>query len=206
MLKMIQLFNVIEINPFKYSQEDYEIPELSDSSSSEERDDRWRKAISTLDLNLKLIEEDSYFVDIETIDDENLKIILKIIFDDKDIDIEEENYLMLFDGGILLKKDNELLLEPQCCADLEDIKNWEYIFENSSSDWSQLWIGHPWIFYKKENGKIQFSDYTEDLLNEWENRQSVFEVDELDLQIEINKIKERQIHFNDRVIKLLTEI
>jgi len=206
MQKMIKLFNVIEINPFKYSQEDYEIPELSDSSSSEERDDRWRKAISTLDLNLKLIEEDSYFIDIETIDDENLKIILKIIFDDKDIDIEEENYLMLFDGGILLKKDNELLLEPQCCADLEDIKNWEYIFENSSSDWSQLWIGHPWIFYKKENGKIQFSDYTEDLLNEWENRQSVFEVDELDLQIEINKIKERQIHFNDRVIKLLTEI
>ncbi|REC46230.1 hypothetical protein DRF68_15200 [Candidatus Chryseobacterium massiliae] len=206
MLKMIQLFNVIEINPFKYSQEDYEIPELSDSSISEERDDRWRKAISILDLNLKLIEEDSYFVDIETIDDENLKIILKIVFDDRDIDIEEENYLMLFDGGILLKKDNELLLEPQCCADLEDIKNWEYIFKNSSSDWSQLWIGHPWIFYKKENGKIQFSDYTEDLLNEWENRQSVFEVDELDLQIEINKIKERQIHFNDRVIKLLTEI
>lgn len=203
---MIQLFNVIEINPFKYSQEDYEIPELSDSSSSEERNDRWQKAISTLDLNLKLIEEDSYFVDIETIDDKNLKIILKIVFDDRDIDIEEENYLMLFDGGILLKKDNELLLEPQCCADLEDIKNWEYIFENSSSDWSQLWIGHPWIFYKKENGKIQFSDYTEDLLNEWENRQSVFEVDELDLQIEINKIKERQIHFNNRVIKLLTEI
>lgn len=203
---MIKLFNVIEINPFKYSQEDYEIPELSDSSSSEERNDRWQKAISTLDLNLKLIEEDSYFVDIETIDDENLKIILKIVFDDRDIDIKEENYLMLFDGGILLKKDNELLLEPQCCADLEDIKNWEYIFENSSSDWSQLWIGHPWIFYKKENGKIQFSDYTEDLLNEWENRQSVFEVDELDLQIEINKIKERQTHFNDRVIKLLTEI
>lgn len=203
---MIKLFNVIEINPFKYSQEDYEIPELSDSSSSEERDDRWQKAISTLDLNLKLIEEDSYFVDIETIDDENLKIILKIVFDDRDIDIEEENYLMLFDGGILLKKDNELLLEPQCCADLEDIKNWEYIFENSSSDWSQLWIGHPWIFYKKENGKIQFSDYTEDLLNKWENRQSVFEVDELDLQIEISKIKERQIHFNNRVIKLLTEI
>lgn len=206
MQKMIKLFNVIEINPFKYSQEDYEIPELSDSSSSEERNDRWQKAISTLDLNLKLIEEDSYFVDIETIDDENLKIILKIVFDDRDIDIKEENYLMLFDGGILLKKDNELLLEPQCCADLEDIKNWEYIFENSSSDWSQLWIGHPWIFYKKENGKIQFSDYTEDLLNEWENRQSVFEVDELDLQIEINKIKERQTHFNDRVIKLLTEI
>lgn len=203
---MIKLFNVIEINPFKYSQEDYEIPELSDSSSSEERNDRWQKAISTLDLNLKLIEEDSYFVDIETIDDENLKIILKIVFDDRDIDIEEENYLMLFDGGILLKKDNELLLEPQCCTDLEDIKNWEYIFKNSSSDWSQLWIGHPWIFYKKENGKIQFSDYTEDLLNEWENRQSVFEVDELDLQIEINKIKERQTHFNDRVIKLLTEI
>lgn len=43
-------------------------------------------------------------------------------------------------------------------------------------------------------------------MSELENIQSVFEVDEVDLQIEINKMKERQIHFNNRVIKLLTEI
>ena len=201
---MIQLFNVIEIDPFTYSKEDYEIPELSDSPTSKEQDERWRKAISTLDLNLKPIQEGSYFVDIETLDDENLKIILKIIFDDPDI--EEENYLMLFNEGILLKKDEKFLLEPQCCADLEDIKNWEYIFENTSSDWSQLWIGHPYVYYRKNKGKIQVSDYTDYMLSELKSIESVFEIDESDLKIEMNKVKIQQIKFLNRVISLLKEM
>lgn len=201
---MIKLFNVIEIDPFRYSKEEYEIPELSSSPISKENNERWRKAISTLDLNLKPIQEGSYFVDIETIDDENLKIILKIIFEN--VEIEGTDFLSSFNGGLILMKNDDVLIEPTCCSDLENLKNWQYIFENDSAEWSELWIGHPWIFYKKKNGKIQFSDYTEDMLSELENIQSVFEVDEVDLQIEINKMKERQIHFNNRVIKLLTEI
>lgn len=201
---MIQLFNVIEIDPFRYSKEEYEISELSSSPTSKENNERWRKAISTLDLNLKPIQEGSYFIDIETIDDENLKIILKIIFEN--VEIEGTDFLSSFNGGLILMKNDDVLIEPTCCSDLENLKNWQYIFENDSVEWSELWIGHPWIFYKKENGKIQFSDYTEDMLSELESIQSVFEVDEVDLQIEINKMKERQIHFNNRVIKLLTEI
>ncbi|QQV03407.1 MULTISPECIES: hypothetical protein [Chryseobacterium] len=201
---MIQLFNVIEIDPFRYSKEEYEIPELSSSPTSKENNERWRKAISTLDLNLKPIQEGSYFVDIETIDDENLKIILKVIFEN--VEIDGTDFLSSFNGGLILMKNDDVLIEPTCCSDLENLKNWQYIFENDSAEWSELWIGHPWIFYKKENGKIQFSDYTEDMLSELESIQFVFEVDEVDLQIEINKMKERQIHFNNRVIKLLTEI
>ncbi|MGD1320443.1 hypothetical protein [Chryseobacterium sp. 2R14A] len=201
---MIELFNVIEIDPFKYSQEDYEILELSDAPTSKERDERWQKAISSLDLNLKPIQEGSYFVDIETLDDENLKIILKVVFED--VEVEGTDFLSLFDGGIILKENNKIFLEPQCCADLEDIKNWEYIFENNSLDWSQLWIGHPWIFYKKENEKIQFSDYTENILSEIENIKAVFEINESDLKIEIDKMKMQQRYFNNRVINLLKEI
>lgn len=201
---MIQLFNVIEIDLFRYSKEEYEISELLSSPTSKENNERWRKAISTLDLNLKPIQEGSYFVDIETIEDENLKIILKVIFEN--VEIEGTDFLSSFNGGLILMKNDDVLIEPTCCSDLENLKNWQYIFENDSAEWSELWIGHPWIFYKKENGKIQFSDYTEDMLSELESIQSVFEVDEVDLQIEINKMKERQIHFNNRVIKLLTEI
>ncbi|MXS70082.1 hypothetical protein [Chryseobacterium binzhouense] len=201
---MIQLFNVIEIDPFGFSKEGYEIPELSCSSNPEDHYERWQKAIKTLNLDLNPIEKGSYFVDIEHIDDKNLKIILKVIFED--VEIEGTDFLASFNGGLILMENNEILIEPTCCCDLENLKNWEYVFENDSSEWSQLWIGHPWIFYKKENGKIQFSDYTENLLSELESIQSVCEVDELALQIEINKMKERQVHFNNRVIKLLTEI
>ncbi|MCJ8153690.1 hypothetical protein MKJ01_07970 [Chryseobacterium sp. SSA4.19] len=202
---MIKLFNVIEINPFIYSQENYEIPELSDFLNSKERDDRWQKAVSTLGLNVKLIREDSYFVDIETINDENLKIILKIVFNN-DTNIEEDNYLKMFNGGIVLKKDHEFLLEPQCCADLEDIKNWEYIFENSVLDWSQLWIGHPYVYYRKFEEKIEFSDYTDRMLSELDNIECVFEIDQSDLKIEIDKMKVQQVKFKNRVRDLLKEI
>lgn len=201
---MIQLFNVIEINPFRYSKEEYEIPELSDSPSAEALHERWQNAIATLNLDLNPIKKGSYFVDIETVDDENLKIILKVVFND--IETEDEDYLMLFNGGLILKKDDEILLEPTCCVDLADLKEWEYIFENNSSGWSQLWIGHPYVFYRKNKGKIEFSEYMELMLTELENIQPVFEVDESELKIEVDKIKTQQINFNHRVIELLKEI
>jgi len=198
---MIQLFNVIEINPFRYSKEEYELPELSDSPSSEDLHERWQKAISTLNLDLNPIKKGSYFVDIETVDDENLRIILKVVFND--VETEDEDYLMLFNGGLILKKDDEILLEPTCCVDLADLKDWECVFENNSSGWSQLWIGHPYVFYRKNEGKIEFSEYTELMLSELENIQPVFEVNESELKTEINKMKERQINFHHRVVKLL---
>ncbi|ANF49869.1 hypothetical protein A0O34_04645 [Chryseobacterium glaciei] len=201
---MIKLFNVIEICPFKYSKEEYELPELVDPRSSEDLYERWQKAIATLNLDLNPIKRGSYFVDIETVDDENLKIILKVIFED--IEIEGNDFLASFNRGLILTENDEVLIEPTCCSDLENLKDWQYIFENNSSEWSKLWIGHPWIFYKKENGKIQFSDYTEYMLSELENIESVFEVDESDLKTEINKMKERQINFNNRVINILKEI
>ena len=201
---MIQLFNVIEINPFRYSTEEYELPELSDSPSSQALHQRWQKAITTLNLNLTPVKKGSYFVDIETVDDENLKIILKVVFNDAET--EDEDYLMLFNGGLILKENDEILLEPTCCVDLADLKEWEYIFENDSSGWSQLWIGHPYVFYRKNKGKIEFSEYTELLLSELENIQPVFEVDESDLKTEVNKMKTQQINFNNRVIELLKEI
>lgn len=201
---MIQLFNVIEIDPFRYSKEEYELPELVDLSNSEDLHERWQKALATLNLDLNPIKKGSYFVDIETVDDKNLKIILKVIF--KDVEIEGTDFLASFNGGLILTENDEILLQPTCCSDLENLKDWQHIFENNSSEWSQLWIGHPWVFYKKDNGKIQFSDYTEYMLNELENIQSVFEVDESDLKTEVNKMKTRQINFNHRVIELLKEM
>lgn len=201
---MIQLFNVIEIDPFRYSKEEYEIPELSDLSNSEDLHERWQKAIATLNLDLNPIKRGSYLVDVKNVNDENLKIILNVIFEDDEAD--GSDFLASFNGGIILKENDEILIEPTCCGDLENLKGWQYIFENNSSEWSQLWIGHPWVFYKKENGKIQFSDYTEYMLSEFKNIQPVFEVYELDLEIEINKMKEQQINFNNRVMKILKEM
>ncbi|MFP3598370.1 hypothetical protein [Chryseobacterium sp. SIMBA_029] len=201
---MIQLFNVIEIDPFRYSKEKYEIPELSDLSNSEDLHERWQKAIATLNLNLDSIKIGSYFVDIENVDDENLKIILKVVFEDSEI--EGTDFLALFNGGLILMENNEILIEPTCCSDLENLRDWQYIFENNSSGWSQLWIGHPWVFYKKENGMIQFSNYSDLNLNEFLDIKPIFEIDESNLRIEFEKVNQQQIKFKIKISEILKKM
>lgn len=74
---MIKLINVIEISPLLYAKDDYELPETSDDPDPEEWFSRWEEAASQLNFNFKIIEKGSYLADIETIDDENLQMILE---------------------------------------------------------------------------------------------------------------------------------
>lgn len=202
---MIQLFNVIEISPLKYSKEEYELPEVSDSPNPEEWYKHWIKAVSTIDLDFHTLDGESYFVDIETIDDRNLKIILEVDLQEIDLD-DFKDQIMPFDGGIVLKENDKILIKPTCCGDIGNIKEWQRILENESKEWSDLWIGHPFVFYKKENGKIQFSDYSDLNLNEFLDIKPIFEIDESNLRIEFEKVKQQQIKFKIKISEILKKM
>jgi len=201
----MELITAIEISPFKYSKEEYELPEIIDLPDSEEWYKRWTTAVSTLDLDFDTLDKNSYLVDIETIDDKNLQIILEVNLQEIDVD-KFEMQMMPFDGGIALKENDQVLITPTCCGDIGNIKEWQKMLENNSTEWSELWIGHPWVFYKKENGKIQFSDYSDSSLNEMESIQPIFEVDGSELKIEIGKIKKQQINFKNRIFNILKKM
>lgn len=201
----MELINVIEISPLKYSKEEYELPEVSDPPNSEEWYKQWVKAVSTIDLDFDTIDKESYFVDIETIDNENLKIILEVDLQEIDLD-DFEDQIMPFDGGIVLKKDHKILIKPTCCGDIGNVKEWQRIFENKTSDWSEIWIGHPWIFYRRENGKIQFSDYSDLNLKEFIDIKPIFEIDESELKIELEKAKQHQIKFKNKITEVLKKM
>ncbi|MET3538833.1 hypothetical protein [Chryseobacterium limigenitum] len=201
----MELINVIEISPLKYSKEEYELPEVSDPPNPEVWYRKWVKAVSSIDLDFDTIDKDSYFVDIEDVDDRNLKIILEI--DLQEIDLGDfEDQIMPFDGGIVLKKNDEILIKPTCCGDISNIKEWQRILENESKEWSDLWIGHPSVFYKKENGKIQFSDYSDLNLNEFLDIQPIFEIEESNLRIEFEKVKQQQIKFKNTISEILKKM
>ncbi|MDV7698992.1 hypothetical protein N6B72_18895 [Chryseobacterium soli] len=202
---MIQLFNVIEISPLKYSKEEYGLPEVSDLPNPEEWYKQWIKAVSTIDLDFHTIDGESYFVDIETIDDRNLKIILEVDLQGIDLD-DFKDQIMPFDGGIVLKENDKILIKPTCCGDIGNIKEWQRILENESKEWSDLWIGHPFVFYKKDNGKIQFSDYSDLNLNEFLDIKPIFEIDESNLRIEFEKVKQQQIKFKIKISEILKKM
>ncbi|MFC7772407.1 hypothetical protein [Flavobacterium sp. GCM10027622] len=109
-------------------------------------------------------------------------------------------------GGIVVSDDNVLLIEPTCCGDIGNMKEWESIFDEKSNGWIQLWIGHPWIFYKKENGKVEFSDYTDLNLEDFKDIKSKFLFSEEKLKKEIEKIRSQQNKFELRIRKTLDKI
>ncbi|WP_336961210.1 hypothetical protein [Chryseobacterium contaminans] len=204
---MIELINTIEINPLKYTKEDFELPEIADDPDPGEYFLKFIETASRLTLNFNEIQEGSNLVNIENIDDESLGTIVaakltEVEFDDPD----ERGFVLSFDGGIVVKKDDEVLIQPSCCGDLENIENWEKVLEKRSSGWAEIWIGHPWIFYKKENGIISFSDYTEANINDLEDVKTKFEVEEEDFKDELDKMIYQQVRFKNRISDILKKM
>lgn len=78
-------------------------------------------------------------------------------------DIESENYydqIVPLDGGLRIEIDN-LIIEHQCCSELNDYLNWKKIISEKSKKWKEIWIGHPSVFYRIKGCKIEISEYYE---------------------------------------------
>lgn len=201
----MKLINVIEIYPLKYSREESELPDSSDFPDSDIWYREWEKAVSRLNFNFSPIDKDTYFIDIEMIDDENLEIILEVNL--KEINPEEtEDMMTAFDGGIVLIEEDKTWVLPTCCGDIGNIKEWKKILEDKTEEWNELWIGHPWIFYKKVKGKIQLSGYSDISIKDSKNIQTLIEVDELKLKTELEKAEKQQINFKNRISKILENL
>ena len=202
----MELINTIEINPYDYSNKEYEYPNVSLSEFSNEWNEFWLKCISDKNLgNLKAIKKGSYLVDIEIINENELEEILKKEL--KDVELEDfEEQVGRLCGGIVVSENNMPLIEPTCCGDIGNIKEWESIFEKESKNWTQLWIGHPWIFYKKDNKIIEFSNYTDSNLEDFKDIITVIELSEIEVKTELKKIRKQQNNFECRIRKTLDKM
>ncbi|MFZ4931187.1 hypothetical protein [Chryseobacterium sp. Mn2064] len=205
---MITLINAIEVSPLayaKYPPEDYELPSAEEYPDPEEWHEKWEESASKLNFNFKPIEKGSPLVDIENIDDGNLQMIIEGRLADRDPDDPDGGEFMLaFDGGLVLKQDNQVHIHPNCCGDMSDIQNWKNIFENKTSEWALLWIGHPWVLYKRENGIISFSEYTESNAEDLKDIKITVEIEETELRTQLDTAIQRQFDFKNRLLMMLT--
>lgn len=150
---------VLEFSPGDYTEHTYDSPNGSLADFPEEWNTYWQKCLSDSGLgHLKAISPGSYFVDIRQLQASDLRIMLKRLLTDVETPVDELNPLC---GGIVITNKDEFLLYPMCCGDLESVQQWESIQELEAGKWHQLWIGHPWVYVRREQGMIAFSDYTE---------------------------------------------
>ncbi|AAS72276.1 hypothetical protein GS518_18315 [Leptospira interrogans] len=192
---MLQFLNTIEVNPYDYSEKEYDIPDTTKIENPEEWNEFWLQCISDRNLgNLKSIYQGSYLVDIRTIDDLELETILKTELEEVKFD-ECEDQVGSLDGGIVIKSENSIIITPMCCGDIGNLREWEKILESQNNIWKQLWIGHPWIFYRRANGFIEISNYTESNLDDFNDIQVEYKLTEEEFFLELKKIREQQDEF-----------
>jgi hypothetical protein len=63
----------------------------------------------------------------------------------------------VFSGGVILRSGDDVLIEPTCCSDLSNVASWSAAAAWRGDDWSRVWIGHPWISARFDNGWIVLS-------------------------------------------------
>lgn len=64
-------------------------------------------------------------------------------------------------GGWALYDGDELVIAPQCCGDLSDLHDWKRVLLTASSDWDMLWIGHPWLQARTDEGHLLLEETQE---------------------------------------------
>ena len=202
----MKLINTIEIEPWGYTQNKYDSPSISRSEDPKGWSDFWYKCISDSNLqNLKPIELGSYLVDLSKIGEAELNIILKKELEDIDLSNYQE-YVGPIIGGIVILENDKIVLEPTCCVDLSDIQNWEEIESTELNKWTLLWIGHPWIFYKRTEKYIAISDYTDYNLEDFKDISEKHKFSEQELLSEIKSSRKHQIEFENLVSKTLIKM
>ena len=203
----LKIIPVIELMPATYKKNDYKRPEYSIEYNFNEWDLYNQKCYSDSGLkDIKPIETGRWFFEIEKLTNENLKIILSKIYEERlenDLTLQEileniNDYSPLISGGYILKINNEILNYPGCCCGLEEILQWNGILEDENGN---IWNGHDCtsIDFKKEGNDLIFiidnkSFYTlknEEFIREIANTNRI-----------VNKFIEKSAPILDEILKI----
>ena len=96
------------------------------------------------------------------INNEDLSILIQKELADSEI---SENGLEIvgdFEGGLVIKFKNGNVINHSCCGSVSDYKNWLELVESKPEEWTEIWIGHPWVYGKVKENKVLITDYLDE--------------------------------------------
>lgn len=200
---IMKVINTIEFAPSDYAKNNYEFPDNKQENQEDLRLGYWKKSLADSGItDIEPIEKTSWLVDVEKISDTTLKILVENELKDVDTNNFEEELIAL-SGGIVISDNNKILITTNCCGDLTDLANWETVFQDNSNEWTQLWIGHPFVYYRNRNNVVEFSNETESNADEYTVVVNTISRDWL--KSEIDNIRIAQNALCTRIEKILAE-
>lgn len=64
----------------------------------------------------------------------------------------------VLNGGLALRSGGDVLVEPACCGDLANLSEWWGAAACRQPEWKMVWVGHPWVSVRFEDGRLVFSE------------------------------------------------
>jgi hypothetical protein len=139
----LRLRPVIELEPASYAE--VAAPPEPGPWTPALGDAYWRAAMRAANLDVEPVRPGSWFVYADQLTGaEQLRTILRVNLsgDEHPASLEEVAPLP---GGYALLNDDSLLLLPNCCGDLGDIREWSDAAAYREAEPRMVWIGHPWL-------------------------------------------------------------
>ena len=165
-LEDVELIPVLQCEPFRFAAEDRLPPAGTYKDMPEEWDRYWRKSMADSGIKgLTPIEPGSWHVPTSQFNNTALlNRVLEAIFHDLtetgfDIDLE----CMPLLGGLALRSQSQVLVEPGCCADLGELAGWRKAVDYRQVEWRSVSNGHPWVLARYDPPRLILSEPQEGL-------------------------------------------
>jgi hypothetical protein len=160
-LEDIELVPVLKFEPFRFAAEGRSSPSGIYEDMPEEWYRYWLESLADSGITgLMPIYRGSWHVPTrEFTDPTRLGTVLEVTFRNLSeagfaIDLE----CMPLLGGLALRHQSQVLIEPGCCADLGDISGWRRAVGYRQAKWENVSNGHPWVSARYDAPRLILSD------------------------------------------------
>jgi len=159
-LDEIELIPVLKFEPFDFGADDRSMPSRPYQEMPEEWYRFWLDSLADSGITgLVPVERGSWHVPTsEFTDPALLRRVLEVIFQnltEAGLSIDLECMPLL--GGIALRCQSQVLVEPGCCADLSDLAGWRKAVDYRQAEWQSASSGHPWVLVRYDPPRLILS-------------------------------------------------
>ena len=157
----IELIPVLKCEPFLFAAEARSAPSGIFADMPEEWYRYWVRSLADSGITgLLPIYRGSWHVPTrEFTDPALLAPVLEVIFRHlsvAELSIDLECMPLL--GGLALRDQTQVLIEPGCCADLSDSAGWRRAVAYRQAKWQNVSNGHPWVSVRYEAPRLILSE------------------------------------------------
>jgi hypothetical protein len=161
-LRELMLEPVVELEPTRFATRTRSSPDASGEEAPAEWDQYWRASLADASIvGLTPVRPGSWHVPTRQLTDAVVteKVVRGVIEGwGEYAALVGPDADPVLDGGLVLFAEQRVILEPACCGDLRNVADWRAAAAHRGSDWQTLWIGHPWVSVRFDEGRLLLSD------------------------------------------------